>query len=68
MELLGRGYDDEAMAQKLGIEVATVRRHRQHLYTKLEVCCESDAILAAYRLHLYSPLEGIAPQPVLHPV
>jgi DNA-binding CsgD family transcriptional regulator len=58
LELMGFG-SDEAIAQALDITVATVIRHRKNIFAKLGVSNEIEAILTAYHLHLYFPLEGI---------
>jgi DNA-binding CsgD family transcriptional regulator len=49
LALMGREYDDVAIMQVLNIALATVRKHRQHIYIKLNVRSDRDAILVAYR-------------------
>lgn len=59
LALMGREYDDVEIMQALNIALATVRKHRQHIYTKLNVHSDRDAILVAYRAGLFSPLEDV---------
>lgn len=59
LALMGREYDDVGIMQVLNIALATVRKHRQHIYTRLNVRSDRDAILVAYRAGLFSPLEDV---------
>ena len=56
---IGRGQTLEEIAVSLTITCATVKKHRQHVYEKLEVTCESDAVLMGYCAGLFSPIENI---------
>ncbi len=56
---MGRGQNVEEIAALLKIKPATVMKHRQHMYDKLQVSCESDVILMGYRANLFSPIESI---------
>lgn len=60
LNLLCLGYDLEAIAEELGITVATVDSHRQHIYERLQVHNEHDLLLMAFRAGLFSPLEGVS--------
>ena len=57
LELICRGYDQQAIATQLYIAPATVETHRKRICEKLGVHCERDIPLAAYRAHLFSILE-----------
>lgn len=57
--LMCRGYDGKAIAKDLSIELKTVAKHRQHIYEKLGVCNEHDALLRAFQLGLFSPFEEL---------
>jgi DNA-binding CsgD family transcriptional regulator len=57
--LMCRGYDQEAIARTLSITSATVGKHRQNIYERLGVHSEYDALLAAYKLGIFSPIEEI---------
>lgn len=55
--LMCQGYNQEAIADLLHIALATVGKHRQHIYEQLGVHSERDALLAAYHSGLFSLLE-----------
>lgn len=57
LELICRGYDQQAIATMLNITPATVDTHRKRICEKLGVHSEHDIPLAAYRTHLFSILE-----------
>jgi DNA-binding CsgD family transcriptional regulator len=57
LELICRGYDQQAIAKKLHIAPATVGTHRKRIYEKLGVHAERDIPLAAYRANLFSIFE-----------
>ncbi|MEM8563854.1 MAG: helix-turn-helix transcriptional regulator [Pseudomonadota bacterium] len=42
LELMLRGYGTDISAQRLGIAVETVRRHRKSIYRKLDVSSQTD--------------------------
>jgi DNA-binding CsgD family transcriptional regulator len=42
LELMLRGYSSQASAEKLGIAVETLRRHRKSIYRKLDVSSQAD--------------------------
>ena len=42
LELMLRGYSTDASADRLGIAVETVRRHRKSIYRKLDVSSQTD--------------------------
>jgi len=42
LELMLRGYSTDVSAQRLGIAVETVRRHRKSIYRKLDVNSQTD--------------------------
>lgn len=42
LELMLRGYGTDTSAQRLGIAVETVRRHRKSIYRKLDVSSQTD--------------------------
>lgn len=56
LELICRGYDQEAIATLLSISPATVETHRKRICAKLGVHCERDIPLAAYQASLFSIL------------
>ncbi len=60
LALICRGYDQKALARELSITPGTLSKHRQHIYEKLGVHNEHDAVLAAYLAGLFSPLEEIS--------
>ena len=47
LELMLRGYGTDVSAQRLGIAVETVRRHRKSIYRKLHVNSKAEAISIA---------------------
>lgn len=57
LSLLFRRYDQETIATELSITRKTVSKHLEHIYEKLGVHNEQDALLAAYSAGLFSPLE-----------
>lgn len=56
LTLMSQGYDQQTIADMLHVTLATVNKHRQHIYDRLGVHKESDAILAAYHLGFFSLL------------
>ena len=42
LELMLRGYGTDISAQRLGIALETVRRHRKSIYRKLDVSSQTD--------------------------
>ena len=61
LELICRGYDQQAIATLLAISPATVETYRKRICGKLGVHCERDIPLAAYQASLFSILD----EPVL---
>ncbi len=59
LELMFRGCVQEEIAEQLCIAPATVSKHRQHIYERLGVHNERDALLAAYHIGILSLLEDI---------
>ena len=59
LDLMCRGNSQDAIAEVLCISPATVGKHRQHIYEQLGVHNEQDAILVAYQIGLFSPIEGL---------
>lgn len=57
LELICRGYDQQAIAETLDITPATVDTHRKRISGKLGVHRESDIPLAAYQSGLCSLLK-----------
>jgi DNA-binding CsgD family transcriptional regulator len=57
LSLMSRRLSEAEIARKLYITKETVRKHRQHIYQKLGVRNEYDAILAGYRAGLLSAIE-----------
>ena len=53
LDLMCRGNNQDAIAEKLCVSPATVGKHRQHIYEQLGVHCERDAILVAYQAGLF---------------
>ncbi len=60
LALLYHRYDQEAIARELSITRKTVGKHLEHIYEKLGVHNEHDALLAAYSAGLFSPLEDFS--------
>lgn len=52
VRLLGSDLDGPAIARHLGVSLATVRTHTQHIYTKLGVNNRRAAVRRAHQLHL----------------
>lgn len=50
------GYNLETVARQLNIASLTVGKHRQHIYEKLQVHTEHDALLRAFQEGFFSPL------------
>ena len=57
LELICRGNDQQAIAMRLHIALATVDTHRKRICEKLGVHSERDIPLAAYRAGLFSLLD-----------
>ena len=57
LALMCQGYNQETIASTLCIAIATVGKHRQHIYEQLGVHCERDALLVAYQVGLFSLIE-----------
>ena len=57
---MGRGQKKAEIATTLGITENTVRKHQQHIYHKLHVSCEQDAVFVGYRLGFFSPIEHVS--------
>lgn len=57
-----QGYTPEAIAEKLHLSPRTVHKYRENIYNALGVHSQHEAMLAAFVLRLYSPIEGLAPQ------
>ncbi len=54
LRYLGSELDGPAIARELGVSLATVRTHTQHIYTKLGVNNRRAAVLRAHQLNLFS--------------
>jgi hypothetical protein len=54
---------DEEIEQVLKITKETVRKHKDHIRTKLEARDDTEACLIAFDRHLYFPLDGIISMP-----
>lgn len=52
LELLGQGYSNNGMAEKLFVSETTVRTHLRNINVKLQVSSRTQAIVAARRLGL----------------
>lgn len=59
LSLMCRGNSQDAIAETLCISPATVGKHRQHIYEQLGVHNERDAVLVAYQIGLFSPIEDL---------
>ncbi|GLV53949.1 hypothetical protein KDH_08000 [Dictyobacter sp. S3.2.2.5] len=59
LKLMFRGYDQEQIAEQLCIAPATVNKHRQHIYERLGVHNERDALLAAYYIGILSLFDDL---------
>ena len=59
--LMCHGYDQWTIAQMLSTSPATIRKHRQSIYERLNVHNMQEAIIRAYQTGLYFPLENIEP-------
>lgn len=57
LALMFQGCNQQTIADTLCISPATVRKHRQHIYSQLGVHCERDAVLAAYFAGMFSLIE-----------
>jgi DNA-binding CsgD family transcriptional regulator len=62
LELMFRGRNQEEIADQLCIAPATVNKHRQHIYERLGVHNERDALLAAYHIGILSLLDNLTEQ------
>jgi LuxR family maltose regulon positive regulatory protein len=54
LRYLGSELDGPAIARELGVSLATVRTHTQHIYTKLGVNNRRAAVRRAHQLNLFS--------------
>jgi len=59
LSLMCCGNSQDAIAEVLCISPATVGKHRQHIYEQLGVHNEHDAVLVAYQIGLFSPIEDL---------
>jgi DNA-binding CsgD family transcriptional regulator len=59
LSLMCHGNSQDAIAETLCISPATVGKHRQHIYEQLGVHNEHDAVLVAYQIGLFSPIEDL---------
>ncbi len=59
LELMFRGCNQDEIAEQLCIAPATVNKHRQHIYERLGVHNERDALLAAYHIGILSILDNL---------
>ncbi|WP_172631848.1 response regulator transcription factor [Dictyobacter arantiisoli] len=59
LKLMFRGYGQEKIAAALCIAPATVNKHRQHIYERLGVHNERDALLAAYYMGILSLFDDL---------
>ncbi|MGH2508106.1 MAG: response regulator transcription factor [Ktedonobacteraceae bacterium] len=59
LSLMCHGNSQDAIAEALCISPATVGKHRQHIYEQLGVHNEHDAVLVAYQIGLFSPIEDL---------
>lgn len=59
LNLMCHGHSQDAIAEELCISPATVGKHRQHIYEQLGVHNEHDAVLVAYQIGLFSPIEDL---------
>ena len=60
--LMCHGYDQWAIARILSTSPATIRKHRQSIYERLNVHNVQEAIIRAYQTGLYFPLEDLVPE------
>jgi LuxR family maltose regulon positive regulatory protein len=54
LRMLRSELDGPAIARHLGVSLATVRSHTQHIYTKLGVSNRRAAVRRAHQLNLFS--------------
>jgi len=52
LRLILKGYNNERIAQELGISPATVKQHAHAIFTALDVSTRAEAVIAAARLGL----------------
>jgi DNA-binding CsgD family transcriptional regulator len=57
--LMSKRLTEEEIARELCITRGTVRKHRQHIYQKLNVRTEYDAVLAGFQAGLLSIIEEL---------
>ncbi len=62
LTLMCQGCDQNTIAEELCIAPQTVHKHRQHIYERLDVHCERDAILVAYHVGLFSLVKDVLSQ------
>jgi DNA-binding NarL/FixJ family response regulator len=55
LRLLGEGLDNESVANRLGLKLATVRNHVQNIIQKMGVHSKLEAVIVAMRQGLISP-------------
>ncbi len=61
---MGHGLNREEIATALVIKPITVKTHRQHIFEKLGVKKDNDAIMMGYSIGLFSPIAHIIrPEP-----
>jgi DNA-binding NarL/FixJ family response regulator len=55
LRLLGEGFDNDAIAQRLAVTLSTVRNHVQSIIEKLHVHSKLEAVITALREGLITP-------------
>ena len=61
---MGHGLSREEIATALVIRPITVKTHRQRIFEKLGVKCDTDAIIMGYSVGLFSPIAHmVRPEP-----
>lgn len=61
VRLMCQGYEQEEIVDMLHITKATVRKHREHIYGKLDVHSERATWFEAFSTGLYYPLDDLRP-------
>ena len=52
LRLVATGLSNTEIAQKLFVEVSTIKKHINHIFSKLDVQTRTQALLRAQKLHL----------------
>lgn len=54
LKLMAKGLTDKSMAQELGLNIGTIKYHKQNIFRIMEVNCTVEAVVKALKFSLLS--------------